>query len=37
MLAHIHAVTLVRLGLERRGAVSGWVPERALLPGPAVA
>jgi len=30
MLAHIHAVSLVRLGLERRGAVSGWVPERAL-------
>jgi hypothetical protein len=31
MLAHIHAVTLVRLGLERRGAVrSRWVPERAL-------
>src|SRR5438270_3715965 len=30
MLAHIHAVTLVRLGLERRCAVSGWVPERAL-------
>ncbi|HVW32663.1 MAG TPA: hypothetical protein VHL53_09005 [Acidimicrobiia bacterium] len=30
MLAHIHAVTLVRLGLERRGDVTGWVPERAL-------
>ena len=30
MLAHIHAVSLVRLGLERRGAASGWVPERAL-------
>jgi hypothetical protein len=30
MLAHIHAVSLVRFGLERRGAVSGWVPERAL-------
>ncbi|HEV8627086.1 MAG TPA: hypothetical protein VG034_21785 [Acidimicrobiia bacterium] len=30
MLAHIHAVSLVRLGLERRGAVGGWVPERAL-------
>jgi hypothetical protein len=30
MLAHIHAVSLVRLGLERRGAMTGWVPERAL-------
>ena len=30
MLAHIHAVSLVRLGLERRGAVNGWVSERAL-------
>jgi hypothetical protein len=30
MLAHIHAVTLVRLGLERRGDITGWVPERAL-------
>ena len=30
MLAHIHAVSLVRFGLERRGAVNGWVPERAL-------
>jgi hypothetical protein len=30
MLAHIHAVSIVRLGLERRGAVTGWVPERAL-------
>jgi hypothetical protein len=30
MLAHIHAVTLVRLGLERRGTVTRWVPERAL-------
>jgi hypothetical protein len=30
MLAHIHAVTLVRLGLEQRGDVTGWVPERAL-------
>lgn len=30
MLAHIHGVSLVRLGLERRGAVNGWVPERAL-------
>jgi hypothetical protein len=30
MLAHIHAVSLVRLGLERRGAGNGWVPERAL-------
>jgi hypothetical protein len=29
-LAHIHAVSLVRLGLEWRGAVTGWVPERAL-------
>ena len=29
MLAH-HAVTLVRLGLERRGSGQGWVPERAL-------
>jgi hypothetical protein len=30
MLAHIHAVSLVRIGLERRGEVKGWVPERAL-------
>ncbi len=30
MLAHIHAVSLVRLGLERRGATDRWVPERAL-------
>jgi hypothetical protein len=30
MLAHIHAVSLVRLGLERHGAVKSWVPERAL-------
>jgi hypothetical protein len=30
MLAHIHAVSLVRLGLERRGAANRWVPERAL-------
>ena len=30
MLAHIHAVTLVRLGLERRGDLTNWVPERAL-------
>ena len=30
MLAHIHAVTLVRLGLERLGDVTDWVPERAL-------
>jgi hypothetical protein len=30
MLAHIHAVSLVRLGLERRGATGDWVPERAL-------
>lgn len=30
MLAHVHAVSLVRFGLERRGEVNGWVPERAL-------
>jgi hypothetical protein len=39
MLAHIHAVSLVRLGLERRGAMTGWVPERELYrarPGPDV-
>jgi len=30
MLAHIHAVSLVRFGLERRSAAQGWVPERAL-------
>lgn len=30
MLAHIHAVSLVRLGLERQGSGKGWVPERAL-------
>jgi hypothetical protein len=30
MLAHIHAVSLVRLGLERKGAGQSWVPERAL-------
>lgn len=30
MLGHIHAVSLVRLGLERRGAADRWVPERAL-------
>ena len=30
MLAHIHAVSLVRFGLERRGDVHGWAPERAL-------
>jgi hypothetical protein len=30
MLAHIHAVTLVRLGVERRGAGRDWAPERAL-------
>jgi hypothetical protein len=30
MLAHIHAVSLVRLGLERKGTGKGWVPERAL-------
>jgi hypothetical protein len=30
MLAHIHAVSLVRLGLERRGAANHWIPERAL-------
>lgn len=30
MLAHHHAVSLVRLGLERRGSGRGWVSERAL-------
>jgi hypothetical protein len=30
MLAHIHAVSLVRLGLERDGTGTAWVPERAL-------
>ncbi|MGH8976033.1 MAG: hypothetical protein ACRD0C_22835 [Acidimicrobiia bacterium] len=30
MLAHLHAVSLVRFGLERRGSGQGWVPERAL-------
>ena len=30
MLAHIHAVSLVRLGLERKGSGQEWVPERAL-------
>ena len=30
MLAHIHAVSLVRFGLERKGTGKGWVPERAL-------
>lgn len=30
MLAHIHAVTLVRFGVERHGAGRDWVPERAL-------
>lgn len=30
MLAHLHAVSLVRLGIERRGVGRSWVPERAL-------
>ncbi len=30
MLAHLHAVSLVRLGVERRSSGRCWVPERAL-------
>jgi hypothetical protein len=31
MLAHHHAVTVVRLALERKGEVKAWTCERALL------